>query len=93
MNTNTGTKYPDITVELSDGKAIERLENRATVLDRQYEDTGRMVTMRVRIGRRRLFRLCDDRRIEPAAGRVEERPVRLLCGIREPAVKAVEQKA
>ena len=43
------------------------------------------------VGRRRLFRLGDDRRIEPAAGGVEERPVRLLRGMREPAVEAVEQ--
>lgn len=52
-----GIVHADITVPLNDGKAIERLENRATVLDRQYEDTGRMVTMRVRIGRRQLDQL------------------------------------
>lgn len=52
-----GIVVADVTVPLSDGKALERLENRATVLDRQYEDTGKMVTMRVRIGRRQLDQL------------------------------------
>ena len=53
--------------------------------------TGAITVERVRVGSRRLLCLGDDRRVEPAARRVEERPVRLLRGMREPAVEAVEQ--
>ncbi|HVU64448.1 MAG TPA: GTPase HflX [Phycisphaerales bacterium] len=52
----------DITVPISDGKALQRLENRAEVLDRSYDDSGTMVTMRVRIGRRQLDMLRSGSR-------------------------------
>ncbi len=44
-----------ITLDAADGKAIGFLENRAQVLDRQYND--RHVTLTVRIGSRQLDRL------------------------------------
>lgn len=43
-----------ITVPMRDGKTIQRLENRAKVLDRIYDDAGTSVTMHVRIGKRQL---------------------------------------
>jgi 50S ribosomal subunit-associated GTPase HflX len=49
------TEELTLSLDATEGKAIHLLENRATVLDRQYED-GR-VTMRVRIGRRQLDQL------------------------------------
>lgn len=49
-----GIVEADVTVPLRDGKALQRLETRAQVLDRQYTDDGLQVTMRVRIGRRQL---------------------------------------
>ncbi len=44
-------------VPLADGKAIQRLENRGHVLDREYTDDGNHVRMHVRIGRRQLAQL------------------------------------
>jgi GTP-binding protein HflX len=52
-----GLVEADLTVALSDGKAIQRLENRSKVLDRQYDDSGKYVTMHVRIGKRQLDQL------------------------------------
>ncbi|MEX0652926.1 MAG: GTPase HflX [Phycisphaeraceae bacterium] len=49
------TDMLEITMHTGDGKAINFLENRATVLDRQYE--GDEVTMSVRIGTRQLDQL------------------------------------
>jgi GTP-binding protein HflX len=49
-----GVVEAEVTVPLSDSKAVSRLETRATVLDRAYDDSGQIVTMRVRIGRRQL---------------------------------------
>ena len=52
-----GEAEVEVRVPLSDGKAIQRLENRGRVLERQYDDSGLNVTMRVRIGRRQLDQL------------------------------------
>ncbi len=53
----------EITVALADGKALQRIENRAEVLERIYDDTGTTVTMRVRIGRRQLDMLRSGSRL------------------------------
>lgn len=47
----------EVEVSLSDGKSLERLENRGTVLERRYDDRGTHVHMRVRLGRRQLDQL------------------------------------
>jgi len=47
----------EIVVPLSDGKTLQRLENRSEVLDRRYDESGTHVTMRVRIGKRQLDQL------------------------------------
>ncbi len=47
----------EITAPLSASKVIDRLEKRSVVLDRAYDDGGKHVTMRVRIGRRQLDQL------------------------------------
>jgi GTP-binding protein HflX len=47
----------ETTVPLSDGKAIQRLENRGHVLEREYTEDGQHVRMKVRIGRRQLDQL------------------------------------
>lgn len=52
-----GVAEVEVTVRLSDGKAVQRLENRAQVLSRTYSDDGMSVTMHVRIGRRQLDQL------------------------------------
>lgn len=44
----------DVEVPLSEGKALQRLENRGHVLSREYADDGASVRMRLRIGRRQL---------------------------------------
>ncbi len=44
----------DITVPHAAGKTIQRLEDRGTVVSRDYSDDGLAVRMRVRIGRRQL---------------------------------------
>jgi GTP-binding protein HflX len=54
-----GVQEVEVTVPLSEGKAIQRLETRAKVLDRQYAEDGRSVRMRVRIGRRQLDQLLS----------------------------------
>lgn len=79
-----GLVEAEITVALRDGKTIERLENRASVLSRTYSDDGARVTMRVRIGRRQLDQIrstssaaggregrsgLDVREVGPGAGR------------------------
>jgi GTP-binding protein HflX len=43
-----------VTVPMSDGKALQRLENRAHVISREYDDQGTTVTMHIRTGRRQL---------------------------------------
>ncbi len=52
-----GVTEIEVTVPLKDGRAIQRLENRAQVLARDYLDDGAHVRMRVRIGRRQLDQL------------------------------------
>jgi len=44
----------EITVPVTEGKVIQRVENRATVLERRYDEDGMNVTMHARIGRRQL---------------------------------------
>ncbi|HMN40111.1 MAG TPA: GTPase HflX [Phycisphaerales bacterium] len=53
----------EITVPSADGKALQRIESRAEVLDRSYDDSGTTVTMRVRIGRRQLDMLRSGSRL------------------------------
>lgn len=52
-----GLAEVEVTARLSDGKTIQRLENRSQVLGRTYSDDGVHVTMHVRIGRRQLDQL------------------------------------
>jgi GTP-binding protein HflX len=52
----------EITLPMSDGKALQRIESRAKVLERTYDDSGTVVTMRVRIGRRQLDMLRSSSR-------------------------------
>ncbi|MEO1129354.1 MAG: GTPase HflX [Planctomycetota bacterium] len=60
----------DLTLPLSDGKAIDVIEKRADVLDRRY-DNGQ-VTLRARIGERQLAQLraagAKLLKVEPAEG-------------------------
>ena len=57
-----GLVEAEITLHMSDGKALQRLENRAKVLERRYDDSGTRVTMHVRIGRRQLDMLRSGSR-------------------------------
>lgn len=50
-----GVRELDLTIPLSDSKTIHSIENRAEVLDRQYD--GAHVTIRARIGLRQLDQL------------------------------------
>ena len=52
-----GVVEVEVTVPLSDGKALQRLENRSTVLEREYPEDGKTVKMRVKIGQRQLDQL------------------------------------
>ncbi len=57
-----GLVEAEITIPMSEGKSMQRLENRARVLERRYDDTGTSVTMHVRIGRRQLDMLRSSAR-------------------------------
>ncbi len=54
-----GVQEVDVTVPVSEGKAIQRLEARAQVLSREYEEDGLHLRMRVRIGKRQLDQLLS----------------------------------
>lgn len=64
-----GIVEAEVTVPLKDAKAVNMLETRAVVLDRAYDDTGRLVTMRVKIGRRQLDQ------VRSASGNVQSKEV------------------
>ncbi|MBY0310585.1 MAG: GTPase HflX [Phycisphaerales bacterium] len=72
----------EIVVPLREGKAVDRLEKRAKVLDREYDETGTAVTMRVRIGRRQLEQLKSTspglkvRELGPVAPDTSPRPAK-----------------
>ena len=57
-----GLVEAEITIPMSEGKSMQRLENRARVIERRYDDTGTNVTMHVRIGRRQLDMLRSSAR-------------------------------
>lgn len=57
-----GLVEAEITIPMSEGKSMQRLENRARVIERRYDDTGTSVTMHVRIGRRQLDMLRSSAR-------------------------------
>jgi GTPase len=52
-----GVINAEIRVSVREGKAIQRLENRATVLDRAFSDDGMTMILKVQIGRRQLDQL------------------------------------
>lgn len=54
-----GVQEVEVAVPASEGKAIQRLETRAKVLNRDYSEDGLEVRMRVRIGRRQLDQLMS----------------------------------
>eukprot|EP00913_Durusdinium_trenchii_P006334 g5946.t1 len=64
----------DIRVPLSDARTVHTIENRAEVLDREYE--GQSVTLRARIGARQIDQLRASgaqmslSRVQPLVGRV-----------------------
>ncbi len=57
-----GLVEAEVTLPMSEGKAMQRLENRARVIERRYDDSGASVTMHVRIGRRQLDMLRSGSR-------------------------------
>jgi GTPase len=57
-----GLVEAEVTLPMSDGKTMQRLENRARVIERRYDESGTSVTMHVRIGRRQLDMLRSSAR-------------------------------
>ena len=70
----------DVTLPMSEGKALQRIENRAQVLERRYDESGTTVTMHIRIGRRQLDMLRSGSRAIKIA---ERAPVGAANWIRE----------
>ena len=74
----------ELTVPLADGKTLQRLENRSHVLDRQYPDDGKHVTMRVRVGKRVLDQLRSSSgrlNVRELSGPIRGTPIKGDSGI------------